>query len=168
MNDSPPGIPPELHSEYEGRPFHTCTRCGEMLREIPEGYQIFKLYRKGETIYEYVLCHPCHSGLVDRFSQESRTRLADFYRQRVSMHLGRGKCAVCGDTRSEAGAEEFSLTAACKGDQLVHDLMVCGPCRVEMQSLLSRETRGVWDRFVEDNLPGAPSGAISPYDLVPA
>src|SRR5688572_17890380 len=61
MSDFPTEIPAEFHSEYEGRPFQSCTRCGEMLSEIAEGYQIFKLFRRGEAIYEYALCHPCHA-----------------------------------------------------------------------------------------------------------
>src|SRR5436190_18617431 len=93
-------IPPELHSEYEERPFQTCSRCGEMLAEIPDGYQIFKLYRRGEAIYEYTLCHPCHTGLISEFSTESRQRLAEFHRQRISLNLGRHRCAVCGNDRA--------------------------------------------------------------------
>lgn len=164
-------IPPELHSEYEERPFQTCTRCGELLAEIAEGYQLFKLFRGGEPIYEYALCHPCHAGLIADFSTESRERLAEFHRQRVSLNLGRQCCAVCGNDRADD--PEYSLTAACQGTGMVHALMVCGPCRREMQGLLSKHTRDVWDRFVNDNLTGAPQGTaspvapVSPLELVP-
>src|SRR5688572_28977540 len=99
MSDPSPDIPPEFHSEYEDRPFQSCTRCGEMLSAIAEGYQIFKLYRRGEPIYEYALCSPCHAGVVREFSAESRVRLEEFHRQRVSLNLGRWKCAVCGNAR---------------------------------------------------------------------
>ena len=163
----PTDIPREFHSEYEERPFQSCTRCGEMLAEIAEGYQVFKLYRGGEAIYEYALCHPCHAGAVREFSVESRQRLEAYHRQRVSLNLGRGKCAVCGNARGEGGEPEFSLTAACQGHRLLHALMVCGLCRQEMQSLLSKETRKVWDRFVNENLPGVPAGSIAPSELVP-
>jgi len=161
-------LPRELHSEYEERPFQSCTRCGESLADVPEGYQLFKLFRRGETIYEYALCHPCHAGLLADFSAESRQRLAEFHAQRVTLNLGLRRCAVCGNDRTED--EEFSLTAACAGAGLRHALMVCGPCRREMQSLLSKPTREVWDRFVSENLAGAPSGTItpvSPLELVP-
>jgi hypothetical protein len=161
-------IPQEFHSAYEGRPFLTCTRCGEMLEEIAGGYQIFKLFRRKECIYEYVLCHPCHAGVIDEFSEESKERLAEYHVQRVSLNLGRWRCAVCGNGRGEDGEHEFSITGACKGHHLIHDLMLCGGCRREMQHLLSPETRKVWDRFVEENLPGVPSDSISPADLVPA
>ena len=171
MPDSPTDIPRELHSEYEERPFQSCTRCGEMLEEIADGYQLFKLYRRGEAIYEYALCHPCHGGVVQQFSVESKLRLAEFHHQRVSLNLGRCRCAVCGNARGEDGEEEFSLTAACRGRRLIHELMVCGRCRREMQSLLSSHTREVWDRFVSENFPGVPGDSttpVSPLELVPA
>ncbi len=161
-------IPPELHSEYEGRPFRSCTRCGESLADVPEGYQLYKLFRRGEAIYEYALCHPCHAGLLADFSEESRRRLAEFHAQRVTLHLGPRRCAVCGNGREED--EEYSLTAACERAGLRHALMICGPCRREMQALLSRSTREVWDRFVSENLAGAPSGTVtpvSPLELLP-
>lgn len=167
MSDSSPEIPREFHSEYEDRPFQSCNRCGEMLAEIEGGYQIFKLYRGGEPIYEYALCHPCHAGVVREFSEDSRRRLEAFHAQRVSLNLGRWKCAVCGNARGEEGAEEYSITGACQGRRLVHELMICGACRQEMQSVLSPHTREVWDRFVEENLPGVPAGSITPGELVP-
>jgi hypothetical protein len=162
-------IPPELYSEYEARPFRSCTRCGESLAEVPEGYQLFKLFQRGEVIYEYALCHPCHAGLLADFSDESRQRLEEFHAQRMTLNLGPHRCAVCGHERTEDG--EFSLTAACEGTRMRHSLMVCGPCRRDMQSLLSRETRGVWDRFVSENFAGAPPDSVSPVsplELVPA
>ena len=171
MTHSSSDIPREFHSEYEERPFQSCTRCGEMLEEIADGYQLFKLYRRGEAIYEYALCHPCHTGVVKQFSDESKERLAEFHEHRVTLNLGRWKCAVCGNARGEDGEEEFSLTAACRARRLIHELMICGVCRREMQSLLSRETREVWDRFVDDNFPGVPEGTtapVSPLELVPA
>lgn len=169
MTNPSSDIPRELHSEYEERPFQSCTRCGETLAEIPEGFQLFKLFRRGEAIYEYALCHPCHTGLVAGFSAESRQRLEEFHATRVSLNLGRVKCAVCGDARGADG--EYSLTAACQGRELIHALMICCECRRDMQSLLSKQTREVWDRFVSDNLAGAPAGTftpVSPLELVPA
>jgi hypothetical protein len=153
-------IPHELHSEYEERPFQSCTRCGESLADVPEGYQLFKLYRRAEPIYEYALCHPCHAGLLAEFSDESRVRLAEFHTQSMTLNLGARRCAVCGHDRAED--EEYSLTAACEGTALRHVLMVCGPCRRDMREMLSKHTREVWDRFVNDNLAGAPAGTLTP------
>jgi hypothetical protein len=162
-------IPSELHSVYEDRPFRSCTRCGESLAEVPEGYQLFKLFLRGEVLCEYALCHHCHAGLLADFSAESRRHLADYHAQRMALNLGSRRCAVCGHDRMDDG--EYSLTAACEGTKMRHVLMVCGPCRRDMQSLLSRETRDVWDRFVSENFAGAPpdlATPVSPLELMPA
>ena len=136
-----------------------------MLEEIAEGYQIFKLWRRGEVIYEYALCDPCNAGIIAEFSAESRQRLEDFHRERVSLNLGRWKCAVCGNDRAEDA--EFSLSASCTGRRLIHELMICGGCRHEMQSLLSTQTREVWERFLSENFPAPPAGSILPMELLP-
>jgi hypothetical protein len=166
MSEYVNGIPRELHSEYEERPFQSCTRCGESLAAVPEGYQIFKLFERSEVTYEYTLCAPCHGGLMEQFSEHSRARMADFHQQRVTLNLGAHLCAVCGNERGEAGEPQFALSAACEGGTLRHCLMLCGGCLREMQALLSPETRRTWQRFVTDNLPGLPPESVTPGGLV--
>ena len=161
-------IPAELHSEYEDRPFQSCTRCGEALAAVEGGYQIFKLFHGTEVLYEYALCQPCHTGVMDQFSEHSRARMAGYHSQRVTLNLGPHLCAVCGNERGENGEPEYALSAACDGTALRHSLMLCGVCLREMQALLSPETRRTWQRFVDENLPGVPPEAVSPAGLVPA
>ena len=156
-------IPAELQSDYGEGFFICCSRCGEGMEDMPEGYQISKLISGGETIYEYALCHPCHSGLLAQFSPESRTRLELFHSEHVSLNMREHHCAVCGRERHQH--PEFALTAACLRDQVLHQLMLCGPCRREMDALLSPHTRRVWEDFISENLPGIPAGAPSPSPL---
>ncbi len=160
-------IPAELRSDYGDQPFQCCTRCGEGVEDMPEGYQISKLVRDRETIYEYALCHDCHTGLLAKFSAESRRRIELFHNEHVSLNMRELHCAVCGRERSQHA--EYALTAACIHDRVIHQLMVCGPCRREMDSLLSPETRQVWDQFINENLPGVPATvpAPSPLELLP-
>lgn len=158
-------IPAALHSEYEDRPFRHCTRCGESLADVPGGHQVFKRRQAGETTYEYALCHPCHDGLVRRFSVESRSRLEVFYREHVRLDAGLRACAVCGCGRDASA--DWSLTGLCEGEWLRHAMAVCGGCLEVMQGLISVETRRVWEEFVNDNLPGIPADRLSPSDLLP-
>jgi hypothetical protein len=160
-------VPEEFFSEYEKRAFQSCTRCGEYLPAVEEGYQICKLFRDAEAIYEYALCHPCHLGVVRQFSQESRQRLELYYSEHVAMNLGRHQCAVCGNERYAQGEVEFSITGAFRGREMLHELMMCGCCKASMAALLSPETRQVWDDFVRDNLPGLPAESPSPSELIP-
>lgn len=166
MSDYANEIPAELHSAYEERPFQSCTRCGEALAAMESGYQIFKLFEGGEVIYEYAVCQPCHTGVMDQFSEHSRARMAGYHSQRVTLNLGPHLCAVCGNERGEDGEPQYALSAACEGTSLRQSLMFCGGCLQEMQALLSPETRRTWQRFVDENLPGVPPEAISPAGLV--
>jgi hypothetical protein len=161
-------IPRELHSDYEDRPFQSCTCCGESLAEVPGGYQISKLLTaSGETLYEYAICAPCHGGVMEQFSEHSRARMDGFHATRVTLNLGPQLCAVCGSERGENGEQQYALSAACEARRLRHCLMFCGACLREMQSLLSPETQRTWQRFVDDHLPGVPPECVSPTGLVP-
>ena len=88
ISKRPEKIPFELYSEYEDRPFHTCTRCGETLMDYDEGYQIAKIFKNGEAIFEYALCFSCHSEMISEFSSESRQALEDFYRENMNPNVG--------------------------------------------------------------------------------
>ena len=63
-------IPEEMYSEYESRPFKTCTRCGETLFDFREGFRISKVYRKGEVLFEYALCAPCFLGILEESDKQ--------------------------------------------------------------------------------------------------
>lgn len=153
-------IPREYHSEYEDRPFQACTRCGESLADVADGYQIVKYWHNGETTYEYAICHACHEGLLREISNESRERLEKFHAEHFNARRGRERCAVCGCLDDEIPQQEFSRTAFVVGENLQTEILVCGQCTQRMQELMSEHTRGVWERFLAENFPTAPSGEL--------
>ncbi|MDH4475716.1 MAG: hypothetical protein QE274_04520 [Verrucomicrobiaceae bacterium] len=159
---SPPPIPPELHSDYEERPFHHCTRCGETLADFTGGFQISKAYKKGECVLEYALCDHCRMTMMQEFSNESKQRLAHFQNEAVHMDHGLTHCAVCGVGRIEGCMDDFVITGLCEGTALHHGLLMCGDCGDAVQELISVPTRDTWRRFVDDNFPGPP-----PSDALP-
>ena len=53
--------------------------------------------------------------------------------------------------------QEFAVVGACLADMLLDINLVCGPCIESMNGLVSKKTRDVWDRFVQENFPGVPS-----------
>ncbi len=167
MNKPEHSIPDELHSEFEERPFHICTRCGESLVDFEEGYQISKVYRNGECIMEYAICLPCHSSMVAEFSADSRAKMEKFQAENFHHADGLFQCAVCAGKRTDEGPSEYGLAAMCLGDEVMHDLMVCGTCTERMQSLISPETRERWDRFVGENFPCAPTASTPTPSGVP-
>jgi hypothetical protein len=158
--DSDHMIPAEFYSEYEERPFKACYRCGETLKDFEDGYQVGKVYRRGETIFEYALCHPCHVRMMDEVSSESRERLEAFQAEHLQLNLGRQFCAVCGISRADIPDQEYSLAGIFEGVALIHSLTICGSCTEHMNSLLSQKTRDVWRDFINENFPGVPADAL--------
>ncbi len=150
-------IPRELYSEYEERPFRSCTRCGESLLEFAEGYQVAKIFKRGETVFEYALCGPCHRGLIDEFSDESKRRLEDYYNEHMQPGLGGEVCGICAQHRDQLHDPEFALGAMCNGSSLLETFMLCNACMEKTNELVSEKTRGIWGDFINDNFPGVPA-----------
>jgi hypothetical protein len=159
-------IPEIYHSEYEGRPFQACTRCGESLAALRQGYQIVKCWHNNDVIYEYVLCTPCHDGLVASFSEESRERLAEYHADRLQSGLAATACATCICPAEDITDGEYSLTGLFLGPKLQQEVLVCGDCTRTMQGLMSDHTRRVWDAFVEENFPSPPADVIVPEPIL--
>lgn len=153
-------IPEEFYSEYEERPFLTCTRCGEKLADFAEGFQIAKVFKRDEVVFEYALCAPCHMGMIDEFSIESRTALENYYTDNMTPGLGPGRCGICNASRTELPVEEFSLGAACLGSRMLEAFMICSPCMETSNLLVSQKTQGIWNDFVDTNFPGVPADAL--------
>ena len=157
-HDDPPRpetIPRLLHSEYEERPFKSCTRCGESLVDFEEGFRVSKVYNRGECIFEYALCGPCFVGMMDEASEESKQKLAEFHNEHFRDISSLDECGLCENTRD--GATEFGLVGICHGEGLHHSNMICEDCMMKQAELVSKQTRDVWDKFKDENFPGVPT-----------
>ncbi|MFT5412509.1 MAG: hypothetical protein ACI8XO_004885 [Verrucomicrobiales bacterium] len=160
-------IPEELHSEYEERPFKTCTRCGETLVDFDEGYQVAKVFRAGEAVFEYALCLPCHSSMQDEFSTETKQKMEAFFSENAKTHLGIRTCAICEIEREALPQEEYALTGFCGGELMMQGVMFCAPCIERTNDLVSKKTRDVWRDFIGENFPGVPADALPDPSRVP-
>jgi hypothetical protein len=148
-------IPREFHSEYEERPFQTCSRCGESLSAF-SNYQINKAYRKGECVFEYCFCEACRDALLEEFSEESKENLMRHQNEHMKQDsTGTGQCAFCAVQRAAVPDQDFIITMLGTGLRMLDSLMICETCQLEMHELLSKKTRDVRRRFFED-LPGVP------------
>lgn len=160
MSENPPGepgapIPREFHSEYEDRPFQTCSRCGEALNSF-SSYQINKAYRKGECVFEYCFCEPCRDALLEEFSEESKANLMKHQTEHMRQDAaGTSGCAFCGVKREVVPDQDFVITMLGAGLRMLDSLMICETCQLQMHELLSQKTRDVRRKFFED-LPGVP------------
>ena len=150
-------IPEELYSEYEERPFLTCTRCGEKLSDFTDGFQIAKVFKRDEVVFEYALCAPCHMGMINEFSMASKQALEEYYSANMIPDLGAGHCGICELPRKDLPLNEFSLGAACLGSQLLETFMICSSCMEASNLLVSKKTQGIWNDFIDMNFPGVPA-----------
>ena len=160
-------IPEELYSEYEERPFKICTRCGETLADFEEGFQVAKVFRSGEAVFEYALCLPCHSAMQDEFSVETKQRMEKFFAENVKPYLGIRTCAVCETEREDLAQDEYSVTGLCGGELMMQGIMLCAPCIEQTNELVSQKTRDVWRDFIDENFPGVPADAVPDPSQVP-
>lgn len=158
-DDTPQGepIPSVLHSFYEDRPFVSCTRCGESLKDFEDGYRISKNFSKNEVIIEYALCMPCLNAMLDEASEESKRRLAEFQEERFRDVSGFDECALCDKRMNDIKDEDYGLVGVCLDNKMVDSAMICFECMEAMAEVMSEETRRTWDRFREENFPGVPS-----------
>ena len=159
-NLAPKSIPKELHSEYEERPFRNCTRCGETLVDYDEGYHVAKIFKSSETIFEYALCFSCHSGLINEFSEDSKSALEEYYAEHMRAKLGLSGCGLCGLSKSEFLNIEYSIGALCHGEVMLEGFVICAPCMDSTNSLISDKTQRIWDDFLSENFPGVPANAL--------
>jgi hypothetical protein len=164
---APELIPEELYSEYEERPFKVCTRCGETLADFEEGYQVAKVFRAGEAVFEYALCLPCHSAMQDEFSDETKQAMEEFFSENAKTHLGIRSCAICEIDRDDLPQNEYALTGICGGDLMLQGVMFCAPCIERTNELVSKKTRDVWRDFIDENFPGVPADALPAPSRVP-
>lgn len=145
----------EFHSIEHDGPFEHCSRCGAVLAE-GEYYQINKAWRGGECIFEYAFCSECRDGLLEEFSEESKTNLLNHQQQHMREGAtGTQDCAFCACKREAIPQQDFTTTALCEQNRVLDSLLICFDCQAGMHELLSQQTRDVRRRFFEE-VPGVP------------
>lgn len=174
-------------SAETGHPFNHCIDCGLPLLEIGAPWTVTKEFANEECVLEYAICMPCRDRLAARMSTESRARVEAFLESEIDWesrlsatmeHAGDpdpsrwlGTCAACGAPRQ--GLANHAISALFEADgRLQHGplpLMLCGHCGERVQTLLSEQTRDVWERFVAEHFPGPPGEAAPlPRTRMPA
>lgn len=164
----------EFHSAETGKPFCDCISCGLTLDDPDLPYLVAKSFNRGECIFEYAICEDCRANMSEEFSEESRASLAQFFEERVnikqrSMFLAFGpspdpwieKCAACQKPRDEMIS--YSIGGVLLGHEMLFDpypLCLCGECEEQIQELISKKTRGIWDDFVETHFDGPPADVL--------
>ncbi|MCU0724356.1 MAG: hypothetical protein MUE73_00985 [Planctomycetes bacterium] len=157
MGDEPElePIPPLLHSVFLDGPFRSCSVCGEdlMLGAVP--YQIQKVWRNREVVFEMAVCARCCVDLLRQFSRESLEKMKGFVEKHYRPVAGVSVCHFCAKILDEGSERE--IEAVCSMARLLRPVVVvCADCNAKVQEDLSRKTREAWGDFMDRNFPGVP------------
>jgi len=157
----PQPIPELLHSVYEKGPFRTCCVCGHRLLD-GRLYEIQKVFRGKEAIFEMAICHECGEGVAREFSEESMENMKKFLMENFKPAGEPTHCHFCGFPR--ALVPNFTIVGMCREKSLlVPSIVMCEKCSESLQGKLSRKTREAQGDFIRDNFPGVPEGLdVSP------
>jgi len=151
----PTSIPCELHSAYERGPFKTCTGCS---RDLADGclYQIQKVVRGKETVFEMAICQGCGMRLYEEFSEESLEALKSFFLENFKPSPECSNCHFCGFPRPLA--KTYTIVGICQKALLIMPpLVLCDRCSESLQARISKKTRDVQDNFIRSTFPGVPA-----------
>ena len=77
QNLKPQPIPELLHSVFEKGPFKTCCVCSKVLTD-GRLYEIQKVFKGREAIFEMAICHGCGEEVAQEFSDESKENMKKF------------------------------------------------------------------------------------------
>lgn len=181
----PPGfhflpLPRLFWSAYHEAPFSQCIACDGPLSESPV-FVIQKRFVGGEAVFEMAVCEQCRQTLTDSYSVETRQRLheklsACFQNNPIvqiepGQQLPEGEellrrcmdfCLMCAKERQSC--HRYSLAGLFRKEQIVvqcsrlgqSPVMVCDECEHSLESLISKQTRDSWERFMEEHFDGPP------------
>ncbi len=157
----PQPIPDLLHSVYEKGPFRACCMCGHHLAD-GRLYEIQKVFRGKEAIFEMAICHGCGEDVAREFSQESMENMKQFLVANFRPSPEPSHCHFCGFPR--ALVHDFTIVGMCRQTSLLlPSIIMCEKCSERLQGKLSRKTREAQGDFVRDHFPGVPEGLdVSP------
>jgi hypothetical protein len=151
-------IPKELYSAYSEKPFNECLACGKDLIASKSPYEIQKVYKNKEVIFEYAICMECGEDLMKEYSKESLQALQEFFVKNYRPSSSMDTCHTC----EESKGEEYSVLAMCHGNQLITLFVLCNSCMERTEECISEKTRRAMGDFIEQKFPGIPA-EFGPY-----
>lgn len=159
-------IPNSFNQDSEGKPFHKCTFCSSELQNSGIPYVVEKSFKKplGQkdyvTVFEYAICMNCSIKKMEVISKESMKTIQEYMANNVhsmkkqfdliSYDEKVSKCAVTGKNINEL--EEYNMVGQFIGDKLIlkeFPIIISSEIGEEIQSLLSKETKEEFDKFMD-------------------
>jgi hypothetical protein len=160
-------VPPDLRSAYHEGPFPSCSDCGRPFGDDDaEPHLIERVFRGGESIFEYALCLPCALLLMSQYSEESKRNLESYFAERLAPDAPEGSCDRCGLSGDSLEEERTVAGAAMSGSLLGRTLVICGGCADGAEAVLSKKTKEAFDAFVRRVCPTLPADVDVPAGVL--
>ena len=159
-------IPNSFHQDSEGKPFTNCTFCSKELQNTGTPYVVEKSFKKPlgtknyVTVFEYAICMNCSIKKMEVISKESMKTIQEYMASNVHSMQEQfeevdfedkiSKCAVSGKQIGEL--EEYNMVGQFIGDKLIlkeFPIILSAEIGDEIQSLLSKETKEEFDKFMD-------------------
>lgn len=170
-------IPEVFKSHNTKLPMARCIQCEKNLLEEGRKYMIEKAVKKYDSVYtdvlfEYAICMDCADEMRTSMSKESTQNMKKYFsgntnfwkRNRdllldepesdkpVDINLWISNCMIKGTPVSELG--EYQIFGYFEGEKLLVSMLpyVIGEAALEeMESMISAETRGEMDDFIDEH-----------------
>jgi hypothetical protein len=160
-------IPKIFYDYITEQPFSKCVCCEKPLLDGSTIYLIEKAIKGSDVLIEYAICLPCAEQKNAAMSQESKERIQAWFEEHVDIEARANRLASQHGFDFEAWTAECIITGKPKADlehycvggmfQGAHMLFGFGPyimsaeAQKEMSSLLSKQSKDEYDKFIGDN-----------------
>ena len=164
-------IPKLFNSYISEKPIENCVICEKYLLEEGTDYFIEKVFKDDFVEIEYAICMDCTENMKGAMSQQSMLNIENYFRSNMSMmhrwtidwedddfnpEAFLSHCAIRKTPREEL--KEYQIAGFFNGPYLnpmAPPFLISGAVAEEVNELLSKETKGEIDGFVDD-LTGLP------------
>ncbi len=168
-------IPQEFYSVETNAPFMKCLNCecnlldNETQYIIEKAIKQYKGYSTTDTIFEYAICLKCHDTFMKVYSQESLSKIQNYFLENADFNINRyhlikklddgifeinewlAYCVIKGTPIKEM--TEYQIGAQCVGNKIaVHDMpfLIGNEAMDEIMQLLSNKTIGEMNGFIDE------------------
>ncbi len=147
---------PALDSSLDGPIEDDCFQDDQDADDSQAVYEIQKVFRGHEVLFEMAICRRCGEQVAKEFSEESIEAMKGFLLSNFKPDKDASHCHFC--TFPLALLEGWTMVGACREDRLIFPpIILCEPCSENLQQRLSKTTRDVQDEFIRDHFPGVPA-----------
>ncbi len=166
MDKNKYNIPELFRSFLSNKPIENCIMCEKYLLEPGTNYFIEKAFKDDFVEVEYAICMDCAENMKGSMSVQSLANIENYFltrmqfmqenmyalqEQEVDPELFLTKCAIKGTPREELN--EYQIAGFFNGSNLnmvTFPFLISGEAAEEINELLSKETKGEIDGFIDD------------------